>query len=127
VSATKRSIVKVMAGSLCLTHALIIAMAKVNGDPNYKSYRDGYCLKQHVQYLLSVSGVKLTNGRGLKELKQFQNYFSDYKIIVYDSLCTDRALSCVNSLSNKKLYLLYDSGHYNIITNLKATMTKRYM
>jgi len=31
-----------------------------------------------------------------------------------------------NSLSNKKLYLLYDSGHYILITNLKGTMANKY-
>jgi len=32
-----------------------------------------------------------------------------------------------NSLSNKKLYLLYDSNfeHYNVITNLKAVWQRR--
>jgi hypothetical protein len=48
LSAIKKSIVKVKAGFLCLSHALIIAMAKVNGDHKYKSYRDGYSLKQPV-------------------------------------------------------------------------------
>jgi hypothetical protein len=34
-----------------------------------------------------------------------------------------------NSVSEKKLYLLYDSdsGHYNVITNIKAAMSKRYI
>ena len=27
---------------LCLAHAPIIAMARINGDTKYKSYRDGY-------------------------------------------------------------------------------------
>jgi len=34
-----------------------------------------------------------------------------------------------NSLSNRKLYLLYDSNfeHYNVITNLKAAMAEKYV
>jgi hypothetical protein len=34
-----------------------------------------------------------------------------------------------NSLTAKKLYLLYDrdSGHYNVITNFKGAMAKRYI
>jgi hypothetical protein len=34
-----------------------------------------------------------------------------------------------NSLSAKKIYLLYDrdNGHYNVITNLKGAMVKRYI
>jgi hypothetical protein len=53
------------AGFLYLAHALIIAMARVNGDPKYKSYRDGKALKQPVQNLLSGSGVDL-NRAGLQ-------------------------------------------------------------
>jgi len=66
---------------------------------------------------------------GLNELDQFQNYLLDYKIIVYDYLNPDRVIFSGNSLSNKKLYLLYDtdSGHYNVITNLKAAMANKYI
>jgi len=129
MSAIKKSIVVVKAKLLCLAHALIIAMARVNGDPKYALYRDGKCLKQPVQDLLSASGVDLTNGGGLNELEQFQNYLSDYKIIVYDGLNPDRVIYSGNSFSNKKLCLLYDtdSGHYNVITNLKAAMARKYI
>jgi hypothetical protein len=49
--------------------------------------------------------------------------------MVYDWLRTDRLIFSGNSLSAKKLYLLYDSdsGHYNVITNIKAAMSKRYI
>ena len=79
LSAIKKFIVKVKAEFLCLAHALITDMAKVNGDPKHK-YRDGYGLKQPIQDLLIFSGIKLTNGGGLKELEQFQNHLSDYEI-----------------------------------------------
>ena len=39
-------IVNAKAASLCLAHALNIATAKVNRDPNYKSHRNGRYLKQ---------------------------------------------------------------------------------
>jgi hypothetical protein len=57
LSAIKKSIVVVKAAFLCLAHALIIAMARVNNDPKYKSYRNGKCLKEPVQELLNASGV----------------------------------------------------------------------
>jgi hypothetical protein len=37
----KRSIVQVKAENNCLAHALVIAKAKVDGEPNYNSYRRG--------------------------------------------------------------------------------------
>jgi len=72
MSAIKKSIVKVKAGFLCLAHAPIIAMARVNRDPNYKSYRNGYSMKRPVQDLLTASGDDLTNGGGLKNLNSFK-------------------------------------------------------
>ena len=44
---------------------------------------------------------------------------------MYVGLSTDRVLFIGNALSNKNVYLLYDGGHYNIITNLKARMATR--
>jgi len=55
-----------------LASALIIAMAPISGDPKYASYRDGYGLKKPVEELLKASGVNLSNGGGLEELRQFQ-------------------------------------------------------
>jgi hypothetical protein len=80
--AIKRSIVVVKAPFLCLAHALVIAMARVNGDPKYKSYRNGYLLDEPVDELLKASGVDLSNGGGLQELQQFQEHLPDYKIIL---------------------------------------------
>ena len=67
-------------------------------------------MKNPVEYLLTASGVDLTNGGGLEGLRQFQKYVSDYKIVVFDGLSPDRLLLSGNSLSAKNLYLLYDSG-----------------
>jgi hypothetical protein len=75
-----------------LAHALIIVVAQVNGDPKYKSYRNGYELEKPVDELLKSSGVDLSNGGGLEEFKQFQEYLSDYKINVYDGLSPDRVI-----------------------------------
>ena len=69
----------------------------------------------------------MTNGGGVKELERFQSYLSDYKIIVYDGLSPDRVIFDGNSLSKKKLYPLCDAGQYNVVTNLKAAMAKKYI
>jgi hypothetical protein len=129
LSAIKRSIIVVKAAFLYLAHTLVIAMARVNIDPKYESYKHGSCLQKPVEDLVKSSGVDLTNGGGLEELRQFQEYLSGYKIVVFDGLRLDRVIFSGNSLSAKKLYLLYDSetGHYNVITNLKAAMAKKYI
>ena len=98
LSAIKRSIVVVKAAFLCLFHALIIAMATRNGDPKYALYRKGRSLKQPAENLLNDSGVNLRNAGGFQELRQFENYLSDYKIIVYDDLSPGRVIFSGNSL-----------------------------
>jgi hypothetical protein len=65
-------------------------------------------LKKPVEDILKAFGVDLSNGGGLEELQQFRQYLSDYKIVVFDGLHPDRAMFSGNSLSDKKLYLLYD-------------------
>ena len=72
--------------------------------------------------------MDLSNLGGFAELKQFQEYLFDYRIVVLAGLNSDRVIFSGNSLSSKKLYLLYiDSGQYNVITNLKAAVAKRYL
>jgi len=117
----------VKAAFLCLAGAVIIA--RVNNDPMHKSYRDGCGLHKPVEEFFNASGVDLSNDVGFEELQQFQQYLSVYKIIVFDGLYPDRVMFSENSLSAKKLYLLYyrNSGHNNVITNLKGAMAKRYI
>ena len=40
-----------------MADALVIAKAKVNGDPNYLSYRHGYKLRPVVDRLLETIGI----------------------------------------------------------------------
>jgi hypothetical protein len=54
-------------------------MARVN-DTEYALYRHGKGFKQHEE-ILKVSGLDLSNGGGFEELQQFQQYFSNYRIV----------------------------------------------
>jgi hypothetical protein len=49
LSAVKKSVVVVKAVVLYLAHTLVIAIAPINNDTKYKSYRNGYGLTQPVQ------------------------------------------------------------------------------
>jgi hypothetical protein len=53
----------------------------VKRDLKYESYRHGRCFNKPVEHL-KASGVELSNGGGLEELQQFQDYISDYKTCV---------------------------------------------
>ena len=103
-------------------------MVRLNGDTKYPSYNNGYGLKKAVDDLMA-SGVDLSNGGGFRELQQFQEHLSDYKMIVFDGLNPDRYMFSGNSISAKKLCLRYDRDldHYSVITNLKEAMPKSYI
>lgn len=61
VSVIKKITVVGNGAFLCFAHSLIIA----NGDPKYKSYRNGYGRDKTVDDLLNASEVDLTNSGGL--------------------------------------------------------------
>ena len=70
----KRSIVQVKAENNCLAHDLVVAKAKVDGDPNYNSYRRGYKIRHVVDRLLETTGIDLSAGGGVPELMRFQHF-----------------------------------------------------
>jgi len=83
-------IVEVKAESNCLAHTPVIAKAKVDGDPNYNSYRRGYKIRPIVDRLLETTGIDLSRGGGVPELMRFQEYFKEYRIVVFGGLnCED--------------------------------------
>ena len=78
---------KVKAERNCLAHALVIAIAKITNDPNYKSYRDGRKIGPVVQRLLETTGINLDRGGGgIREFTRFQEYFKEHRIVVFSGM-----------------------------------------
>ena len=72
----KTSVVEVKASENCLAHAIIIAIAKVENDPNYKACRQGRKIRPVVQELRAKTGLDLSEGAGIPQLNKFQRTFS---------------------------------------------------
>jgi hypothetical protein len=125
----KKSIVEVKTEENCLARALVIAVAKVENDPNYKSYIKGWKIRHAVQTLLDETGIDLSNGGGIPELTRFQEHFRQYKIVVYHGSSCDDIMFEGRVDSSKRLNLLYDhvESHYHVIVNLTAAMAKKYV
>jgi hypothetical protein len=125
----KKSIIEVKAEQNCLAHALIIAIAKVNDDPNYIAYRKGRKIHAVVDRLLKTTCIDLSNGADMPELTRFQEHFRDYKIVVYDGLYCDSILFEGTVESSKRLNLLYDdvTRHYHVIGRVAGAMAKEYV
>jgi hypothetical protein len=98
----KKSIIEVKDEQNCLAHALIIALARLNNDPNYNSYRQEYNLSPKVDHLLRTTGIDLTDGGGITELTQFHEHLK--KIIALSSTedCVARIFSLTAGRSKVK-------------------------
>jgi hypothetical protein len=126
----KKSIVRVNAAENCLAHALVIAIAKVENDPNYKAYRQGRKIRPEVQRLLEMTGIDLSSSGGIPELERFQEHFRDqYKIVVYGGLNCDSIYFEGRVDAPKRLNLLLDDAnrHYHVIHSLTGAMAKEYI
>ena len=74
----------------CLAHALIVAIVKVENDPEYVAYRRSSKIRPVVQKLLAETGIDFSGGEGIAELIKFKEHFPEYKITVYQGLaCED--------------------------------------
>ena len=64
----KRSVMELKAAEICLAYAIIIAIAKVENDPDYKAYLQGRKIRPVVQKLLDKTVLDLSVGGGIPEL-----------------------------------------------------------
>ena len=73
----KKSIVELKEDENCLAHVLLIAISRVDKDPNYNSYRRVCRLRPLVQNLLETTGIDLSEGAGITELLRDQEIFGE--------------------------------------------------
>ena len=73
----KHIIINVTAETNCLDHTLIIGIARLTKDPNYKAYQQGRKILPEAQHLLQTTGINLEKGGGIREIQQFQDHFTE--------------------------------------------------
>jgi hypothetical protein len=78
----KRSIVRIRNNDqLCLARALVVAKAKIDNDPQYKSIADHRNpMQTRLARELHQNAAVPLGPCGLDEVKQFQTYLSEYQI-----------------------------------------------
>lgn len=117
--------------NLCLPRALVVAKAFVKKTPDYKTVREGRSRVQREKALklLKKTGITIPDsGAGIEELKKFQALMKKYKITVYKYGTKGRQLifEGQNTEAIYKINLLYDRGHFNVITSLTSAFTCSY-
>ena len=103
----KRNIVEVGAEDNCLAQTLIIAIARLNNDPN-TSYRKDNKIRPVVRHLLETTGIDLKNGAGIPELTRFQEHLYEYKFVVYSELNYESMVYQGHAECEKRINLLFD-------------------
>jgi len=75
----KSSIVEVRAEVNCLAHALVIAIARLNNDPNYKAYRQGLKIRPVVHQINRDDRYRCEERCGDPRTNQISGAFSGIK------------------------------------------------
>ena len=79
----KKIIVKVKSETNCLAHALIIAIAIITNDGNYKSYHDGRKIGPVVRQLLESTGINLDQGGVSENSRYFRNISKNIELFSF--------------------------------------------
>ncbi|XP_054279031.1 uncharacterized protein LOC128997416 [Macrosteles quadrilineatus] len=104
--------------NLCLPRALVVAVANVTKDPEYKAVRQDRAKRQTVraQELVRRARVEMPEGgAGIAELENFQDLLKEYKITVYNYNTKGRDVYFEGNVENPKfkINLLFHNRHYN--------------
>jgi hypothetical protein len=115
--------------NLCLARALVVAIAKVDGDSRCKYLADSRRSAQTkaAKELHEKAGVPL-GSCGIAEVKQFQKYLSGYEINIVSSDAGNTIIypSQPNVEKVKRIYLYLHSNHYDVITSMPAFLSRGY-
>ena len=116
---------------LCLARALVVAIARIEKDPQYKSIRDS---SRHIQRerafdLHEAANVPL-GPCGLKEVNLFQQHLANYQIIVVSGDQNNAIIYPPHPPANpnpeKSIYLYYQANHFDVITKLPGFLNTNY-
>ena len=129
----KRSLIRIQnKDDLCLARALVVAIAKIEKDPKYKSLVDSRrpCQEEAALRLHEAANVPL-GPCGITEVQMFQKYLTCYEIniiskdhnnaIIFPSTPTKPLTSNV-----KPVYLYLHNNHYDVITTMPGFLGKSY-
>ena len=123
----KKSVVRIQnTDDLCMAHALVVAKAKVDEDPQYKSIVDHRKPMQTrmAQELHANADVPL-GPCGIEEAKQFQAYLTEYQINIVSKEYNNKIIYSGPD-KDKKIYLYMHNNHYDVITKMPGFFARAY-
>ena len=115
----------------CLARALAVGIAKIEQDPRYGQIKDS---RQYIQFqraldLHQAANVPLDIPCGLNEVNLFQQYLTNYQIIVVSGAHNNSIIypSEPPGIDEKPtLALYYHNNHFDTITTLPGFLNRSY-
>ncbi|KAJ8020849.1 putative DNA polymerase [Holothuria leucospilota] len=132
---SKKSIIRIQnRDTMCLARALVTARARLeyeNGDKsvNWENIRKGLSEQtRQAKELQTEAGACTTSSNILDDVPKYQNIMTDYQILIVPMTGYRRNgfLFKGPEKSSKKLYILFTSNHFHVITSMKGFLECGY-
>ena len=115
----------------CLARALAVSIARIEKDPEYKRIIYSKCRHQLEKALdLHEAANVPLQPCGLNEVKLFQQYLTNYQIIVVSGDHNNSIIYPPQPPANpdpeKSIYLYFHANHFDVITSLPGFLNRCY-
>ena len=118
--------------NLCLARALVVAVARIEKDPKYVQIRNsgrGHIQLQRALNLHQAANVPL-GPCGLDEVELFQQYLTNYQIIVVSGDHNDSIIYPPQppgtGHEKQPISLYFHANHFDVITSIPGFLNKSY-
>ena len=127
----KNSVVRIKnKDDLCLARALVVARAKKENDPRYRQIRDSRApLQREKAFDLHEAANVPLGPCGLNEVALFQQYLTDYQIVIISGDHNNSAIYPPQSAGTDEkphLTLYLHGNHYDVINSVPGFLGRSY-
>ena len=115
--------------NLCLARALVVAIAKIEKDPKYKTLVDSRRPAQQMKAVELHRAANVPFGPcGLPEVDLFQKYLTNYEINVVSGNHNSSIIYPPKPSNNNvtPIYLYLHDNHYDVITSMPGFLSTSY-
>ena len=115
----------------CLARALVVAIARIEKDPQYKHITNSSRPLQRARAVDLHEAANVPLGPcGLKEVDLFQQHLTNYQILVVSGDQNNAIIYPTKPPTNpnpeKSIYLYYQASHFDVITKLPGFLNTHY-
>ena len=115
----------------CLARALVVGIARIEKDPQYKHITNSSRPLQRARAVDLHEAANVPLGPcGLKEVDLFQQHLTNYQIIVVSGDQNNTIIyppkPPANPNPEKSIYLYYQDNHFDVITKLPGFLNTNY-